>query len=755
MAVNLSKTKIDVGRDFKTGDISGVAAIGSNNTQIVYKDCTFEYPDGLTKQGKLWLYAEGVRPNTDPDKIFGRQEELEKIDSFLKDKSALAITGFRGTGKSTLASMYIDQLEQRGEYAGIYWRKVDETIDISDIVGSFFTVIGKPIQKLGRYSDGDLLDLFLRELNTAPYFLVLDNFEILLDPQTNKPMKPGFSELIERVNNGAGRSRIVFTSWECPASNRGIRPKCYTISGLDDSSALRLLRESGLTEPEDELKKAIKLSGGNPLALILLVQLIDEDEALSNILDDNILWMGDKGEVAVNILDKVYEERLNENEQKLLQYVSLYRSPVPIQAIVTVAEYPEWDQGTCMELALQLKRKSLLKKTGENYWEESLISIYAYNKLDDIAKHHKSACDYFISLPLPEERTCKEDIQPLIEAHYHACRTKDYEVAFKIIFDNDLPKDLDKWGNYRTLIDLYNGVLPRNHFGDKTLLDDIGSHSVVLGNLGSAYRNLGQVEKAIEYHQKALLIAREIGHRQVEGKHLGNLGNAYSNLGQVEKAIECYEQTLLIAKEIGNRLGEGIWLGNLGNAYSNLKQEEKAIEYYQKALLIAREIGDRHVEGIWLGNLGNAYSNLGQVEKAIEYYQKALLIAKEIGYRLGEESHLGNLGRAYSNLGQIEKGLNYYKKALVIAQEIGDPRGEGNCLNNIGAVLKDQKKYHDALACFILAEKIRNKIKDPNVKTTESNINSLKETLGKKEYDLLMTEVAQNTEEIVKEMLKT
>jgi len=438
MAVNLSKTKIDVGRDFKTGDISGVAAIGSNNTQIVYKDCTFEYPDGLTKQGKLWLYAEGVRPNTDPDKIFGRQEELEKIDSFLKDKSALAITGFRGTGKSTLASMYIDQLEQRGEYAGIYWRKVDETIDISDIVGSFFTVIGKTIQELGRYSDGDLLDLFLRELNTAPYFLVLDNFEILLDPQTNKPMKPGFSELIERVNNGAGRSRIVFTSWECPASSRGIRPKCYTISGLDESSALRLLKESGLTEPEDELKKPIKLSGGHPLALILLVQLLDEDETLSNILDDNILWMGDKGEVAVNILDKVYEERLKEKEKKLLQYVSLYRYPVPIRAIVTVANDPGLDNVTCKELALQLKRRSLLEKVGENYWEEPLISIYAYNKLHDIIERHKSAYDYFISLPLPEERTNKEDIQPLIEAHYHACKAKDYNEALNIIMANKL-----------------------------------------------------------------------------------------------------------------------------------------------------------------------------------------------------------------------------------------------------------------------------------------------------------------------------
>ena len=46
------------------------------------------------------------------------------------------------------------------------------------------------------------------------------------------------------------------------------------------------------------------------------------------------------------------------------------------------------------------------------------------------------------------------------------------------------------------------------------------------------------------------MIAREIGDRRNEGNHLGNLGNAYSDLSQVEKAIEYYEQALVIGKEI-------------------------------------------------------------------------------------------------------------------------------------------------------------------------------------------------------------
>ena len=680
--VEFSGSKIQVGGDFKFGDVPGQIAIGEGITQSVYKDCTFILPDGSTVQGKSWLYTKGIRPTTDPTNIFGRRQELEKIDTLFKDSSALAITGFRGTGKSTLASMYIDRLEERKEFAGIYWHKMDETIDISDVVGSFFTVIGKPIEDLGRYKVGDQLGLLFRELNAAPYFLVLDNFEILLDPQTNKPLKPVFSDLIEKANESAGRSRVLFTSWERPASERGVRPTYYTIGGLDNSSAIQLLRRRGLTEPDNELKKAVELSGGHPLALILLVQLVaGEEETLSCILTDSTLW---RGEVAENILDKVYKERLNEEERKLLQYISLYREPVPSKAIVVAANDPGWTEAVVKKTAVSLIRKSLLQKTGENYGEVSLIHNYAYNKLLDGVERHKLACQYYLSLPVPEISTKKEDVQHLIEAHYHSCMAKEYDKAAGIIFDNNLHQDLDRWGNHRTLIELYVGVLPKDPIKDKLLLGNMVTHSKVLVNLGLAYIHLGQVEKAIEYYEKSLGISREIRDRNGEGAALGNLGLAYSNLGLVEKAIEYYESTLLIAKEIRDRRGEGIWLGNLGTAYRDLGHVEKAIEYYEKALAISREIGDRRGEGIWLGSLGEAYRHFGQIEKAVKYYEKALVIGREIGARRGEGVCLGYLGEAYRHLGQIEKAIEYYEQALVIAKEIGDRYSEGVHLGNFG-----------------------------------------------------------------------
>ena len=243
-------------------------------------------------------------------------------------------------------------------------------------------------------------------------------------------------------------------------------------------------------------------------------------------------------------------------------------------------------------------------------------------------------------------------------------------------------------------------------------LGDRGGEGRHLGSLGNAYRNLGQVERAIEYHEAALEISREIGDRRGEGNKLGDLGTAYRDLGQVERAIEYYQQALEIAREIGHRRGEGARLGNLGSAYYVLGQVERAIEYYQAALEISRGIGHRRNEGVWLGNLGNAYRDLGQVERAIEYHEAALEISQEIGDRRGEGADLGNLGIAYRDLGQVERAIEYHEAALEIAREIGDRRNEGEWLGNLGIAYRDLGQVERAIEYYQQALEIVREIGD-------------------------------------------
>jgi tetratricopeptide (TPR) repeat protein len=182
------------------------------------------------------------------------------------------------------------------------------------------------------------------------------------------------------------------------------------------------------------------------------------------------------------------------------------------------------------------------------------------------------------------------------------------------------------------------------------LLEDKDYEGTALGSLGHAYADLGEVRKAIIYHQQHLEIAREIGDRRGEGAALGNLGNAYKDLGETRKAIEFYEQQLMITRKIGDRRGEGHALGNLGIAYKKLKETRKAIEFYEQSLLIKREIGDRTGEGNALWNSALAYDKLGDRALAISLAEKALVIREQI------ESPLASKVRSTLDSWKAEKG---------------------------------------------------------------------------------------------------
>jgi tetratricopeptide (TPR) repeat protein len=205
---------------------------------------------------------------------------------------------------------------------------------------------------------------------------------------------------------------------------------------------------------------------------------------------------------------------------------------------------------------------------------------------------------------------------------------------------------------------------------------DRGAEGARLGNLGLAYYDLGEVRRAIEYHELALVVLREIGFRRGEGQVLGNLGLAYYNLGDVRRAIEYHEQRLVIVREIGDRYGEGQALGNLGIAYYDLGDVRRAIEYHEQDLVIAREIGDRRGEGAALGNLGIAYKNLGELRRAIEYYEQRLVIAREIGDRRGEANALYNTSLALDSLGQRAEAIAHAEAALPIYEQIESPWAE-------------------------------------------------------------------------------
>ena len=196
-------------------------------------------------------------------------------------------------------------------------------------------------------------------------------------------------------------------------------------------------------------------------------------------------------------------------------------------------------------------------------------------------------------------------------------------------------------------------------------------------NIGYDYNYLEEYDKALEYHNKALEIFKDVlgeNHRDTATSYDG-IGVVYKNLEDYDKALEYFIKALEIRKEV---LGEKYRdtansYNNIGVVYHNFGDHDKALGYLNKALEIRKEVlGEKHRDtATSYNNIGVVYDVLGDYDKALEYYIKALEIYKVV---LGEKhrdtanSYIG-IGIIYTELEDYNKALEYLNKALVILKE--------------------------------------------------------------------------------------
>jgi tetratricopeptide (TPR) repeat protein len=236
-------------------------------------------------------------------------------------------------------------------------------------------------------------------------------------------------------------------------------------------------------------------------------------------------------------------------------------------------------------------------------------------------------------------------------------------------------------GQYNRAIDYHLRALAlKERLGDKA---DIAR---VLSNLGVAYHRAGMTAKSAEYYARCLAVRQQIGARTIIAITLSDLGSAYNDLGRYEKALELQNQALEIRRQLGNRQDVADSLNNVGNALSSLGEFRQAQKNYEDALAAKEAAGDKLGSAYALNNLGTVCMALGQDDRALDYMQRALKLKTEIGDRTDIANGLSNVGTAYAHLGRYDRALDCYKRALDTDQELGNKPEAALKLNNIGLV---------------------------------------------------------------------
>ena len=230
-------------------------------------------------------------------------------------------------------------------------------------------------------------------------------------------------------------------------------------------------------------------------------------------------------------------------------------------------------------------------------------------------------------------------------------------------------------GEFEQALDLGNQVLSL-YYDDSINLDTEGEYEI-FQHLAIFYENVGNHEKAQEYGNMALMLAKQMPNNPwAYPRSLTFLAYSYSELGDYQKAINLCSEAKKIFEDNNNENAEDYYhiLNDLGAYYCGIEDIPNAIDYgWQCINYIKRNSGMEHPQYvIALNNLARYYAINKESGYAIELSTAALDILEK---HFPENSFLKgrtyeHLSTFYANGGDYENAVKYCEIALSYFQRI-------------------------------------------------------------------------------------
>lgn len=149
---------------------------------------------------------------------------------------------------------------------------------------------------------------------------------------------------------------------------------------------------------------------------------------------------------------------------------------------------------------------------------------------------------------------------------------------------------------------------------------------LLYANLGIAYAQTGQKQKAAEYLRHALV--ENLKPREKE-KILANLGTVYMDSGDLPAARECYVKALAIAGEHRDPGMQIAYLNHLALIAVERKNLEEAVGYQEQSCSLAEETGNRRALQDSLTRLALLADLQGDRQKCEELCRRALSLSSQ------------------------------------------------------------------------------------------------------------------------------
>ncbi len=320
-----------------------------------------------------------------------------------------------------------------------------------------------------------------------------------------------------------------------------------------------------------------------------------------------------------------------------------------------------------LEETIQLAKQLGDRPTQANCAETMALVKKRTGELEDVARYREMAAEIYQDMGM-EENTVDQSVgiaNSLKERGLLDEAINEYKKAIKVAdetgYQHGRNVALGNMANaYREIGDLQTAV---NILEE--LLETCGEceKASALRFMAFCYEDLSDYAKAIEFHHLSYDISVKQENKEGQLFQISNLGRIYSRRDNLDLALELKLKALDLAVELNYLQEQANQLSGIGVIYM-VKNNTDAIEYLETALAINRRIGNQYEIALINSNIGQFYKDRGKFDKAVQYLETALELCREIGNVDMLYSIYWHLGNTYERAEDISSAHQHYTKAL-------------------------------------------------------------------------------------------
>jgi non-specific serine/threonine protein kinase len=676
--------------------------------------------------------------------FIGREQELNALKEIFSKIRLLTLTGVGGCGKTRLSIEFARQMSEQFT-DGVWW------IELASIQEE--TAVAQTILRALGLSDSEIdstEESLVRFLHSRQALLVMDNCEHVIQACArfaDSILRQCPSLKILASSREAlsipGEIAWLVPSLSLPPSNQSVdilkweSPRLFFERAATYRPDLQMTASNA--EPFLRICRALE---GIPLAIELAAARVKtlSLEQLASRLDDKLGLLTTGSRVAQPrqqtlraAIDWSYE-LLSEQEQKVLQRLSIFYGTWTLEAAEFVCADGKVSSSSVLDLVTRLLDKSLI--VSENQEEEiryrmlEIIRQYAMEKLgqaNEVTTMRDRHTQYYSELAQRAEPAWYSPEQSILikqfDAHYpnlsvalawgledpgRAANWKNgVKLALALAPCWNFRAELNEgWYWLKKVIEQTDVLLTARDLASVKRTELLSIKAKAIYECGALSYYLTHHATRIDLFQESAEIYREIGDA---------VGIAYPNLyiaqtasdrGEQDFARQLWSECLARFNEVGDRWYAAMVHSFFGAQERRLGYYDESEREFHQAIDLYNELGDEWGKSIMFSHLAMIAFLRGEPQEARDWFEKRLHIAQQVGFRSGVAYATFLIGITHWKLGEYAQMEKCFRESMPYFHQIGNFGTLADCLMGLAWMEAEAGQLEQAGYLLGAAEKL-------------------------------------------------